>query len=226
MSSEPEGAKLPFVTVKIAQSLDGRIATATGSSQWISGPEARSFAHKLRSEHQAILVGIGTVLADDPLLTARLAEGRNPLRIVVDSRLRIPLKSKVLAEGAAVHTLIVTSESADAARASEIQKLGAEVWRCALQKDGSGIDLRNLLAELSRRNIKSVLVEGGKGIVTSLLKSRLVDRIVAIIAPKIIGQGVDAIGDLGVTNLDNAIVLESVQTSQLGADLVIDARIT
>ena len=162
MPSEPEVTKLPFVTLKIAQSLDGRIATATGSSQWITGPEARSFAHKLRSEHNAILVGIGTVLADDPLLTVRYTPGRDPLRVIVDSRLRIPLEAKVLAEGAAGHTLIVTTTSADAALESEIQKLGAEVWRCPVQKDDSGIDLLSVLEELSKRRIKSVLVEGGR----------------------------------------------------------------
>jgi len=222
MSSGDRLSKLPLVTVKVAQSLDGRIATATGDSQWITGTEARRFVHTLRSEHDAILVGIGTVLADDPLLNVRLSEGPDPLRVVVDSRLRIPLAAKMLAGGAARHTLIIASESADPRRALEIEELGAEVWRCPTQKDGFGIDLVSLLEELSKRNIKSVLVEGGKGIVTSLLRAQVVDRFVAVIAPKIIGQGIDAIGDLGITTLDEAIVLSSVRTSQLGVDIVID----
>src|ERR1041384_3332322 len=225
MSSRDQLSELPLVTVKFAQSLDGRIATATGDSQWITGPEARRFAHTLRSEHDSILVGIGTVLTDDPRLNVRLVEGCDPLRVIVDSQLRTPLVAKVLAGGAAHHTLI-SSRSADARRASEIESRGAEIWRCASEKDGSGIDLIALLEELTRRNIKSVLVEGGKTIVTSLLKARVVDRIVAIIAPKIIGQGIDAIGDLGITGLDDAIVLSSVKTSQLGSDIVIDGRIS
>lgn len=215
----------PFVTVKVAQSLDGRIATTTGDSQWITGTEARSFAHQLRSEHDAILVGIGTVLKDDPQLTVRLVEGSDPLRIVVDTHLRIPATAKVLANRAAHHTLIVTSKSADAARVSEIEKLGAEVLRCAAQKNGLGIDLVSLLGELGARNIRSVLVEGGKGIVTSLLRAGAVDRVVAIIAPKIIGQGIEAIGDLGFTSLNDAIVFSSVSTRRLGSDIVIDGRI-
>lgn len=218
--------RTPFVTVKFAQSLDGRIATATGESKWISGPAARRFVHRLRGEHDAILVGIGTVLMDDPELTVRFARGRDPLRIIIDSNLRIPLAARVLAEGAASGTLIVTSKSADSARAAEIKSLGAEVVRLPRSKDKSGIDLARMLEELERRGIASVFVEGGKGIITSLLKERAVDRLVAIIAPKIVGQGIEAVGDLAITNLDDAIVFSSVKTRRLGADIVFDGLIS
>src|SRR5713226_9112086 len=154
----------PFVTVKFAQSLDGRIATSTGDSQWISSPPAQRFVHKLRSEHDAILVGIGTVLADDPRLTVRLTKGRDPLRIVVDTSLRIPLAARVLADGAASHTLVVASKSADRARARAIEALGAEVLRLSVSQKQAGVDLQRLLEELGGRRVKSVLVEGGNQI--------------------------------------------------------------
>lgn len=218
-------SKRPLVTVKFAQSLDGRIATATGESKWISGLGARRFVHKLRREHDAILVGIGTVLTDDPELTVRHVRGRDPLRIVIDSRLRIPLTARALAANVAGGTLIVTSKAADKARAREIETLGAEVLRLPRSRKNSGIDLTQLLDELGRREIASVLVEGGNGIITSLLKARAVDRLVAIVSPKIIGQGVDAVGDLEITALNDAIIFSSFSTRRLGADLIFDGRI-
>src|SRR5712692_5425622 len=217
---------LPFVTVKFAQSIDGRIATATGESHWITGPGARRFAHKLRREHDAVMVGIGTVLSDDPQLTLRLVKGRDPLRIIVDGGLRTPLTARVLADGAARHTLIVTSESADVRRATEIERLGSEVLRLPRSSnDDSGVNLNRLFEELGRRGIASVLVEGGKGIITSLLAERVADRLVAIIAPKILGQGTEAIGDLGITRLNEAITFSSVKTRKLGPDIVFDGRL-
>lgn len=217
---------LPFVTLKFAQSIDGRIATATGESQWITGPAARRFAHKLRREHDAVMVGIGTVLSDDPQLTVRLAKGRNPLRIIVDGNLRTPLTARVLADGAASNTLIVTGESADVRRATKIERLGSEVLRLPRSlRTHSGVNLARLFEELGRRGIASVLVEGGKRITTSLLKARAVDRLVAIIAPKIIGQGTEAIGDLGIARLDDAISFASLKTSRLGPDIVFDGRL-
>jgi riboflavin-specific deaminase-like protein len=214
----------PLVTVKYAQSLDGRIATATGDSKWISGVEARRFAHQLRSEHDAIMVGIGTVLADDPELTVRLVEGRDPLRIVVDRSLRIPLTARVLAKGAAAGTLILCAESAESARVEAIEKLGASVLRLAAG-DQHEFDAVQLVEVLAQRRIGSVLVEGGKRLITSLLAAGAVDRLVVIIAPKIIGQGVEAVGDLGITRLSDAITFSSFETRQLGQDIVIDGRV-
>jgi diaminohydroxyphosphoribosylaminopyrimidine deaminase/5-amino-6-(5-phosphoribosylamino)uracil reductase len=216
---------LPFVTVKFAQSLDGRIATVTGDSQWISSSAARRFAHQLRREHDAIMVGIGTVLADDPQLSVRLVRGRDPLRIVVDTSLRIPIAARVLADHAASHTLIVTSEAAEISREQEIASRGAEVLRLPADTVHSGVNIERLLEALARRGIASVLVEGGKGMITSLLAAHAVDRLVAVIAPKIIGKGIEAIGDLGITRLDDAIVFSSVKTRKLGPDTVFDGRL-
>jgi len=223
-STRTQNRLAPFVTLKFAQSLDGRVATSTVLSQWLSGPDTLRFVHKLRRDHDAILTGIGTVLADDPQLTVRLVTGRNPLRIIVDSRLRIPLTARVLADGAASGTIIVASESADIARVKRINNLGAEVLRLPSSIDNSRVDLARLLRELDRRGIESLLVEGGKGIITSMLRLRAVDRLVVIVAPKIVGRGVEAVGDLGITRLDDAIVFSSFKTRRLGADMIFDGQ--
>jgi riboflavin-specific deaminase-like protein len=216
---------LPFITVKIASTLDGRIATRTGESQWISGPGALRLAHQLRRENDCILVGIGTVLADNPRLTVRLVGGRDPLRIIIDSRLRIPVTSRVLQEGAAHHTLIATSDRADPARVRELEDLGSEILILPEEANGAGLNLIELLTALGRRRVASVLVEGGAGIITSLLSARLVDRMVIILAPKIIGQGLEAIGDLGITTLEGAITFSSTKTRKIGDDIMFDGRL-
>ena len=225
MTSRSEHRKRPFVTVKYAQSLDGRIATSTGDSQWISGPAALRLAHKLRAEHDAIIVGIGTVLADDPELTVRLVKGLDPLRVVVDTRLRTPLEARVLAGGSAAGTLIATAENVNKRRLSNIQNIGAEVLRLPAASNGSRVDLGCLLVELGRRGINSVLVEGGRGIITSMLAARAVDRLIVVIAPKVIGKGTDAVGNLGITQLNDAITFSSVSTRRLGDDLIFDGRL-
>jgi diaminohydroxyphosphoribosylaminopyrimidine deaminase / 5-amino-6-(5-phosphoribosylamino)uracil reductase len=225
VTAQNQQKRFPFVTVKFAQSLDGRIATSTGDSRWISGPPALRLAHKLRREHDAIIVGIGTVLADDPQLTVRLMKGRDPLRVVVDSGLRTPLEARVLADGAAAGTLIAGAVTADQHRAGKIQKLGAEILRLPNAPGGSGIDITRLLEALGSRGINSVLVEGGKGIITSLLAARVVDRLIVVIAPKIIGQGTEAIGNLGITRLNEAITFSSVKIRRLGEDVLFDGRL-
>jgi riboflavin-specific deaminase-like protein len=218
-------AGLPSITVKLAQSLDGRIATISGDSQWISSPSSLKLAHRLRREHDAIMVGIGTVLADDPRLTVRLVKGRDPLRIVVDSRLRLPAEARMLTEGAMNNTLVATTEMADRKRVSEIQRLGAEVLILPLAVNDSRVDLRALLQEIGGRGIESVLVEGGSGLVTSLFAERLIDRLVVVIAPKIIGKGTEAIGDLRITRLRDAITFSEFKTRRSGPDIVFDGRI-
>jgi len=171
------------------------------------------------------MVGIGTVLSDDPQLTVRLLKGGNPLRIVVDSKLRIPLDSRILADGAAKGTLVATAVSSDPKRVHAIQNAGAEILRLPKTRKGSGIDISRLLEMLKRRGIESVLVEGGKAIITSLLDARSVDRLVVIIAPKIIGRGTEAIGDLGIREVGKALTFSSVKIRKLDDDIIFDARL-
>jgi diaminohydroxyphosphoribosylaminopyrimidine deaminase / 5-amino-6-(5-phosphoribosylamino)uracil reductase len=210
----------PTVTVHYAQSLDGRIATKTRQSQWLSGQESLVFAHQLRADHDAVLVGIGTVLADDPGLTVRLAEGRSPLRVVVDSHQRIPMASRLLTDRAS-RTIVATTESASPASVEAIEALGAEVLIVPGGADGR-VDLAALLAELGKSGVRSVLVEGGRDIITSFLRLSLVDRLVVCIAPKIVGAGTDAVGDLGIDNLSRALTFGESRFTPLGRDMIFD----
>lgn len=214
----------PRVTVSYAQTLDGRLATRSGSSQWISGEESLRLVHELRASHDAILVGVGTVLRDNPRLTVRLASGRDPLRVIVDSHLRTPLTAAVLADGAAPGTLVATTHEAPPESCRAIEALGATVLR--LPAEGAGhVDLAALLAALAARGVGSVMVEGGARIITALLRSRLVDRLVVTIAPKVLGSGIEAVGDLGIDDLARALTLRDVQVRAYGPDLVLDGRL-
>jgi len=215
--------RLPFVTLKFAQTLDGRIATSTGHSRWISSPPSRRFAHHLRHAHDAILVGIGTILSDDPELTVRLVRGKNPLRIVLDSRLRIPMTARILQDQDQAGTLIVTTDKAEEEKLSRLNHLGIDTLIVPADLSGK-IDLNRLLQELGNRNIASILVEGGAGILTSLLAANLADRLIAIVAPKIAGQGIEAVGQLHITNMEKAIGLIFRRIFRKGDDLIIDSR--
>ena len=213
---------LPFVTLKYAQSLDGRIATSRGDAQWISSEKSRQFAHRLRAVHDGIMVGIGTVVADDPQLTVRLAKGKNPFRVILDSKLHIPLDAQVLTKGG--KTIIATTEACDKTRIGEIEKKGNEVLLTQRDKDGR-IHLRTLLQTLARRGVASILVEGGKEVITSFLRDRLVDRMVIITAPLILGQGIEAIGTLGITSVEQAVRPTSLDVKRLDCDRVFDLRL-
>jgi riboflavin-specific deaminase-like protein len=211
------------ITIAYAQTLDGRIATRTGDSQWIGGPESLRLAHELRATHDAVLVGSGTVLADNPRLTTRLVEGRSPLRVIADSRLRIPLDANVVRDRAAP-SLIVTTEQASASRRHDFQLAGVEVATVG-PGDGGGIDLHALVDMLSGRGIESVLVEGGAGIITAMLRTGLANRLVVCIAPRILGRGIEAVGDLGITRLVDAMALRAVSLTRRGEDLILDGEL-
>src|SRR5438445_1888099 len=210
-------ADRPLVTVHYAQTIDGRIASRTGDSRWVSGEGSLRLAHELRAAHDAVLIGIGTVLADDPKLTVRLVPGESPVRVIVDSQLRIPLDANVFAVDG--RPSVATTPLASEDRAEAIRARGAEVLRVKAGADGR-VDLRDLLARLRADGIHSVLVEGGRGIITAALRERVVDRLTVCIAPKVIGEGIAAVGDLNIDRLCDAMTFERAGFIASGGDVV------
>jgi 5-amino-6-(5-phosphoribosylamino)uracil reductase/diaminohydroxyphosphoribosylaminopyrimidine deaminase/5-amino-6-(5-phosphoribosylamino)uracil reductase len=209
--------------IHYAQTLDGRIATRTGSSRWISGEESLRFAHELRAAHDAVLVGIETALADDPRLTVRHAEGPDPLKVVVDSTLRLPITAALLRETPGRTILLTTAAAADA-HLDRVRACGARVIVAASDGDGR-VDLTDGLRALAGIGIRSMLVEGGARIVTSLLRQKLADRLAVCVAPIILGSGVDAIGDLGIAELARALGLHELDVRQLGRDVIVSGEV-
>ena len=214
---------IPFVTLKFAQTVDGRIATFTGHSRWISSPPSLRFAHALRACHDAILVGGGTVRADDPELTVRLVRGRQPLRIVLDSRLKTRPEAKILKNQDRARTIIAAAADGSMKKAALFEKLRVEILRCG-EDPKHRIDLKKLFAEMGKRRVSSILVEGGAAVITSVLREKLADRIVIVIAPKIVGKGVEAVQDLGIATMDDALTLSAPRIMRKGGDIILDGR--
>jgi riboflavin-specific deaminase-like protein len=214
----------PTVTVSYAQTLDGRLATSSGNSRWISAPESLRFAHQLRAEHDAVAVGAGTACKDDPRLTVRLVPGDDPLRVVVDSTLRTPLSAALFADGAAQGTVLAVTDRASEGRCEEALSLGATVLKVSADAAGR-VDLRALLSALYSLGVRSVMVEGGAALITSFLHDRLVDRLAVCIAPKILGRGIEAVGDLGISDLSDSLILADTSVTTYGVDLVLDSRL-
>ncbi|MDA8125322.1 MAG: bifunctional diaminohydroxyphosphoribosylaminopyrimidine deaminase/5-amino-6-(5-phosphoribosylamino)uracil reductase RibD [Deltaproteobacteria bacterium] len=214
---------LPFVTLKFAQTLDGRIATTTGHSRWVSSPASLKFAHGLRRVHDAILVGAQTVLADDPELTCRLVRGKNPLRIVLDSHLRTSPEARIFAPNPKARTIVAAACGVEKEKRLLFEARGIEVLEIG-RKGADRIDLPELLALLGKREISSLLVEGGAAVATSFLKENLVDRLIVVLAPKIVGAGINAVGDLGIRRMDAALPFPFQRIIRRGDDLILDAR--
>lgn len=210
---------VPFVTLKLAQTLDGRIATCTGDSKWITSTESRRRVHRLRAEVDAVLVGINTVLADDPMLTVRLAEGDDPLRIVLDSSLRMPITAKVLSGG---RTVVVARDDSDPARVRALQERDADVW--TVPAPNGRPDLAAVMAEAGDREIISVLIEGGAEIAASALQAGIVDRLMVFVAPKILGSGRSSVSDLGISRIAESVRLRDVEVERIGEDVLYIAR--
>lgn len=210
----------PFVHLKLASSLDGRIATRTGASKWITGEEARSASQTLRHEYDAILVGINTVLLDDPLLSDRTGSPRHrPLhRVVLDSSLRIPIESRLVRTARELPLLVLTSERADADRRVQLESLGAEVQ--TIDGDIDRLNPQTVLEKLGRRKLISLVVEGGSQVAASFLEAGLVDKVTIFYAPKIVGgrDAIPAVGGIGIADLSEAIELSDVQLVRRGRD--------
>ncbi len=206
---------LPYVTMKTACSLDGKIASRTGDSKWISNDASRQLVHTMRHQHQAIMVGIETVIADNPSLSARLSvPSLQPIRIIVDSQLRIPNEATVVKTSIANRTIILTTELASSQRKSELEARGLEVIRCGT---GPHVNLEQAMQELGKLEINSVLLEGGGRLNGSMLEAGLIDHIYLFYAPLFIG-GKDAPGALvfdGIANISEAIRLEEMNLQQI-----------
>lgn len=214
--------KKPFITIKFAQTLDGKIASFDGSSKWISSPESLKFAHKLRANNDAILVGVGTILSDDPKLTTRLVKGKNPTRIIIDRNLRIPTNAQVLSVPEKNKTIIFTTEAASKYKIDKITKKGVEIIVLPAKKGGD-IDLRSIIRILYKKGIGTILVEGGSRTITSFIKEKLADKLVSVISPKIIGKGVSFTGDLGITNIKKSLLLVPGKVKKIGKDVIYTA---
>jgi diaminohydroxyphosphoribosylaminopyrimidine deaminase/5-amino-6-(5-phosphoribosylamino)uracil reductase len=212
----------PLVTLKLATSLDGRIATGRGESQWITGPPARDRAHALRATHDAIMVGTGTVLADDPQLTCRLPglAHRSPVRVVVDRHLRIPPTMQLISDARAIPTWVLTLPSAEPARRQALLRAGATVIEIDPGPDGNGSP-GAALAALSERGITRLLVEGGGHLAAAFARAGLVDRLVWVHAPMLIGgDGIPAIAEFGLQVLAAVPSFERLSTETVGDDVL------
>jgi diaminohydroxyphosphoribosylaminopyrimidine deaminase/5-amino-6-(5-phosphoribosylamino)uracil reductase len=231
---ECDAANLPFLTwavhrrpaftLKAAITLDGKIATVKGHSKWITGDAARADVHHLRDTHDAVLVGAGTVLADDPWLTARLPKARDPIRVVLDSKLRTPPRAHLLPGRRGPRTIIATTEGAPAAKERALVEAGAEVWRFPARRNGQ-VPLDRVARALGDQDITSVLVEGGGEVHASFLAHDYADQVIIYIAPKIFGGAAKGwVGGKGVATLQAAHALDFIgEPVQLGPDLRVTA---
>jgi diaminohydroxyphosphoribosylaminopyrimidine deaminase/5-amino-6-(5-phosphoribosylamino)uracil reductase len=216
---------MPFVTLKIAQTLDGKIATASGESKWITGEKAREEGHRLRDSNDAVLVGINTVLKDDPSLTARIPKGRDPIRVVLDSRLRIPLNAKILAQKSSAKTIVATLATAPKTKIKKLHAVGAEVL--FVKSSNGHVDLRDLMKNLGRKDIVSVLIEGGAEVHASAVWSGIADKVVFFVAPMLMTgrDSLCSIGGISPLQLSQAVRLRDVTSHSLGEDLMIEGYI-
>jgi diaminohydroxyphosphoribosylaminopyrimidine deaminase/5-amino-6-(5-phosphoribosylamino)uracil reductase len=220
--------KMPYVALKYAMTADGKIATKTGASKWITGEKSRAYVHELRNRYAAILCGIGTVLADDPMLNCRMEGGHNPLRVICDSKLRIPLDCKIVKSANEIPTIVACEEGAAsgqeaAEKISTLKTAGVEVLEFSASPEG-GIDLEALVRTLGERRIDSVLIEGGAEINYSALKSGLVNRLYTFIAPKLFGgrAAKTPVVGAGIEGVEEAFTFRLSNIRQFDDDILLE----
>ena len=212
--------RLPFVTLKLAASLDGKIAAVTGDARWISSESSRRMVHKLRNQVDAIVAGVGTVLADDPQLTCRIPNGRNPWRVILDSRLRIPLAASLLRQTDPERSIIVTSDRSSRQRVRAIESLGAQVWRLRLRR--GKIPWTAILRKLAAKDVLSVMIEGGATTAAWALREKAVDKIMFFYGPIILGgDGRVMIDALGVKRVGQALRVQKTRVRKSGTDALV-----
>ena len=217
--------KKPFVVLKAAMTLDGKIATATGQSKWITNETSRAYGYKLRDIYDGIMVGINTVIEDNPMLTARVDGGKNPIRIVVDSSLKIDINANVVQDKSA-KTIIATTDKADKDKILKLQAQDVDV--IVVDKDEKDkVDIEKLLDILGQQNICSILVEGGATLSGSFVAKKLVDKVYFFIAPKIVGgkEAKTPVAGTGILNLQEALTLKDIQIEKLEEDILIIGRV-
>lgn len=217
--------KKPFVVLKAAMTLDGKIATATGQSKWITNETSRAYGYKLRDIYDGIMVGINTVIEDDPMLTARVDGGKNPIRIVVDSSLRIDINANVVQDKSA-KTIVATTDKADKDKILKLQAQDVDV--IVVDKDENDkVDIEKLLDILGQQNICNILVEGGATLSGSFVARKLVDKVYFFIAPKIVGgkEAKTPVAGTGILNLQEALALKDIQIEKLEEDILIIGRV-
>ena len=210
----------PHVTLKVAATLDGRIATAGGDSRWVTGAEARERVHRLRDASDAVLVGAGTARADDPRLTARPGgrRGRDPIRVVLDSRLSLPPGLRLFRQRSAAPTLVAHVTGKPPARPPR----GVEYLRCKARR--GQVDLQDLLGRLGRRGVTTLLVEGGAGVAGSLLEAGLVDRLMLFVAPRLLAGGLAWLPGKGAARMADALAVRDLEVRRVGQDLLLTCR--
>jgi diaminohydroxyphosphoribosylaminopyrimidine deaminase/5-amino-6-(5-phosphoribosylamino)uracil reductase len=213
----------PMVTLKLAMTLDGRIAAASGDSRWISGEESRALVHRWRRYSDAVMIGAGTVIADNPHLTCRDEGGRDPYRVILDAKLRCDPGSRVFTERSNASTILVTTPAKYRLAHARYGSDKTEVL--AMKTVGNEIALAPLLAEFGQRGWNRVMIEGGAHLSASALRQKVVDRIALFVAPKILGGGLSAIESLGFLKVKDSISLDDLEVWQIGKDLIIEARI-
>lgn len=217
--------ELPYITVKWAMSIDGKIATHTGESRWITSDESRKYAHKIRGQMDGVLVGINTVVRDDPLLTCRIEGGRNPKRIVVDSRALLPVNSRLLSTINEGEIIVAVNKNAQLSRIEKLVQLGCKIVQT---EDINGrVDLHELFRRLGEMELTNILVEGGSRVITSVIEDRLADRVMVFVAPIIIGgEGAKSpVLGTGINKISEAAEIDEIEIKRFSNDIVIEGTL-